>query len=275
MKVDLRPHLKTPESIARATQVLGYQPFTISDDIHTGVAYSWLHHEEGGRRNYLPTDFVFDKKTCPAEVWEHAKDANSRLSRMYDGWLDALASVLPGASVAEVGCNTGYFLVGAQRRGMGPCTGVDIGNYGASIEFLNHTLGTDVTFLHAEYDSWKHVVPGLGHHDLVIASAIMQHISDPLYLLSFLGGIATKALFLFVGMGDTEQFLVYYSEPNKFDKSKRFPVCFDNDVGLSRGLLMKSLSMLGFVKVVELPWQHDWLPLEWKSSQKALICLRE
>ena len=273
--MDLRPYLKTPKLVAMASQVLSYQPFILTDDIQTGVAYSWLHHEDGGRRCYAQSEFVFDRNFCSQEVWGRANDANQRLRNMYETWLDTLASLLPGASVAEVGCNTGYFLVGAQRRGMGPCTGVDEGDYGPTLKFLNEVLGTHVRFRQAAYDSWKHTVSGLEPHDIVIASAVIQHISDPLYLLSFLGSIARKALFLFTGMGDSDDYLVYYSSPNKFYRDKPFPVCFDNDVCLSRGLLMKSLEMLGFRRIIEIPWQSDWLPLEWKGSQKALVCLRE
>ena len=212
---------------------------------------------------------------APPEVWEKADDVNRRLRLMYDDWLDVIAARLPGASVAEIGCNTGYLLVGAQRRGMGSCTGVDLGDYSPSISFLNKTLGTRVRFKNAAYNSWKHEVRGLAPHDVVIASAVMQHISDPLYLLAFLGRTAKKALFLFSGMGDTDAFQVYYNEPNRFDKSTTFPVCFNNDVGLSRGLLMRSLGLLGFKEIVEIPWRPEWLPMRWYTSQKALLCLRQ
>lgn len=273
--MDLRPYLRTPRQVELACQVLSYQPYIITDNIQTGVAYSWLYDREGGRRTYAQSEFVFDKATCLEDVWERASDANQRLRNMYKSWLDTLVSLVPGGSVAEVGCNNGYFLVGAQRRGMGPCSGVDAANYGPTVGFLNEILKTDVRFNQVGYDLWSHTVPGLEPHDLVIASAVLQHISDPLYFLSYLGRIARKALFLFTGMGETDQYLVYYSAPNKFDRDKPFPVCFDNDVGLSRGLLMKSLDMLGFRRVIEIPWQPDWLPLHWKSTQKALVCLRD
>lgn len=272
--MDLRPYNLSPKQIDEAARVLSYQPFIISDDLQTGVAYSWLYDDEGGRRVYQQREFVFDRRHCAAEVWAKAEDANRRLRTMYDDWLDVIAERLPGASVLEIGCNTGYLLAGAQLRGMAPCTGVDPGNYARSVAFLNKTLGTRVRFRRAAYDSWKHRVRWLAPHDLVIASAVMQHISDPLYFLAFLGRMAKKALFLFSGMGDTDLLQIYYAEPNRFDKSTRFPVCFDNDVGLSRGLLMKSLDLLGFKEIVEIPWREDWLPARWYGSQKALLCLR-
>jgi SAM-dependent methyltransferase len=272
--MDLRRYNLSPALAEEAGRVLSYQPFIVSDDVQTGVAYSWLYDVDGGRRIYRQSEFVFDRRSCPKEVWQRAEDANSRLRRMYDDWLDVIAARLPGASVAEVGCNTGYLLAGAQLRGMGKCTGVDLGNYQRSVAFLNKVLGTRVHFKHRGYNSWTHQVRGLRPHDVVIASAVMQHLSDPLYLLAFLGRTAKRALFLFTGMSDTDALQIHYAEPNRFDKSAPFPVCFDNDVGLSRGLLMRSLALLGFHEIVEIPWSPEWLPREWYASQKALLCMR-
>jgi hypothetical protein len=88
--MDLQPYLKTPEQITIACRVLSYQPFTITDDIQTGVAYSWLYEPEGGRRKFAQSEFVFDKVTCPSDVWERANDAKARLEfvRLHLGGFD-------------------------------------------------------------------------------------------------------------------------------------------------------------------------------------------
>ena len=160
-------------------------------------------------------------------------------------------------------------------RGMRSCTGFDHGDYSESIEFLKSLTGVEVTFKRSSYDSWAHMAEGFEPHDVVIASQIMQHISDPLYFLSFLASRATKALLIFTGMGNTDELQIYYQQPNRFYKDALFPVCFDNDVGLSRGLLYKSLDMLGFGEIVEIPWQESWLPKSWYGHQKALMCIRK
>ena len=49
---------------------------------------------------------------------------------------------------------------------------------------------------------------------------------------------------------------------------------FDNDTGLSRGLLFKSMEWMGFTKVVEVPYRESWLPRQWFNSQRALLFLR-
>lgn len=273
--MDLQNYCKSPKQLNEAKRVLNYQPFKLSDSIITGVAYSWLYDKDGGRRVYDHTEFVFDRDKEDPEVWEKASDANQRLANMYECFLDEIAARFPGCSLADMACNNGYFPIGAAVRGMGPCTGFDMGDYSASVSLLNKLTGSNVKFRHRQYDSWNHFVPGFKPHDVVIASQVMQHISDPLYFLSFVASRAKKALFLYTGMADTDDYRIYYADPNRFQKNTRFPNCFDNDVGLSRGLLFKSLDMLGFDEIIEIPWTESWLPQPWYGTQKALLCIRK
>lgn len=71
-----------------------------------------------------------------------------------------------------------------------------------------------------------------------------------------------------------DNFRVYYQGLNRFYDSKQFPTGSDNDVGLSKGLLFKSLNLLGFDEIIEIPRQDNWLPQSWWGSQKILICVR-
>lgn len=273
--MDLRPYNLSEKQILEAQECLNYQPFIISDHIHTGVAYSWLYHAEGGRRTYGLNEFVFDSTKDAPDIYSKAYDANQRLALMYDSFLDYIAQRFPGGSLADMACNNGYFVVGAALRGMQNCTGFDREDYSKPISFLNSITGANATFNRSSYDSWTHLVKGFEPHDVVIASQIMQHISDPLYFLSFVASRAKKALFLFTGMGETNEFQVYYQQPNRFYEETKFPVCFDNDVGLSKGLLFKSLDMLGFDEIIEIPWMESWLPKSWYGSQKVLLCIRK
>jgi hypothetical protein len=273
--MDLRKFNLTAEQIHEASSVLNYQPFVISDDLQTGVAYSWLYDDDGGRKTYALNEFVFNKNVDNLDVWKKSQDANSKLRTMYDEFLDVISERFPGCSLADMACNNGYFPIGAGLRGMKNCTGFDHADYSNSVNFLNKICGTNVNFIKTHYDSWSHSADGFEPHDVVVASQVMQHISDPLYFLSFVASRAKKALFLFTGMGDTEEYQVYYKDPNKFYKDTKFPVSFDNDVGLSKGLLYKSLDLLGFDEIVEIEWKKEWLPKSWYGSQRALLCIRK
>jgi hypothetical protein len=273
--MDLRKYSMSSADRELARSVLNYQPFIISDDVQTGVAYSWLYDTDGGRHVYSREAFVFDRNSDSPEIWTKAVDANRRLAAMYDAMLDGIAARFPGHSLADMACNNGYFPIGASLRGMKACAGFDQSDYGDAINFLNRITGSEASFLNRSYNPWLHRVDDFEPHDVVICSQIMQHIPDPLYFLSFLASRAKKALLIFQGMGETDELQVYYKPPNRFYKDTKFPVNFDNDVGLSRGMLMLGLDQLGFDEVIEMPWRPEWLPASWYGSQKVLLAIRK
>lgn len=116
---------------------------------------------------------------------------------MYEDLLDEIAQQFPHASLLDVACNNGYIPVGAELRGMRGA-GMDLGDYGASVAFLNKCLGTGARFFHQWYDSRIHAFPSDIKYDVVVMMAIMCHIPDPLHFLAAAANRAEKA-FLFWG----------------------------------------------------------------------------
>jgi hypothetical protein len=88
--------------------------------------------------------------------------------------------------------------------------------------------------------------------------------------------MAREAIFLFTGMGTDPGYQVYYQKPNRFYGTDEFPVCFDNDVGLSRDLLFDSLAIMGFKNIRILPHRDSWLPTSWYDlgNQQAILAMR-
>ena len=273
--MDLRKYSLTSNQIEVASDVLNYQPFVISDDVQTGVAYSWLYGEEGGRQA-TTSGFVCKKNQVGKDAWIQFCDANARLRAMYEDWLDVIAQTYSGGTLLDPACNNGYFLTGALLRGMKYATGYDRVDYTKSVEFLNAILGTNAGFHHRAYSSWRHTIEDCEVHDVAVASLIMCHISDPLYFLSFLGKKAKEAIFLFTGMGLDPGYGIYYSKANRFYKNDDFPVCFDNDVGLSKDLLFDSLALMGFKDIQILERKDTWLPEKWYNTgnQQAILAMR-
>ena len=190
--------------------------------IADGGRYSWPYGDEGGRTSN-GLDFVCDRNAVTEEEWTRFCDANNSLRCMYEDWLDVIVQTYPGGTLLDPACNNGYFLVGALKRGMSAATGYDRADYTRSVAFLNDLLGVNAVFRHRAYDSWKHMIKGSKRHDVVVASLILCHISDPLYFLAFLGRMAKEAIFLFTGMGVEPGYRIYYSKPNRFYKSDSFP----------------------------------------------------
>lgn len=281
--MDLRACLP-PGLVDQAAAVLNYQPFILSDEVQTGVAYSWV--APGDPRVNPP--LVFRRRDHDAETWAKISEVNARLRAMYDDLLDEVARRFPKGSLLDVACNNGYFPVGAELRGMHG-TGMDTyDDYRPSVAFLNDRLGTNATFLHRMYDPRTHTLPIEDSYDVTVMSAVMCHIPDPLH---FLGAVAavTKKAFLFWGqIVDTDALLVSYNPPHPaLSNLKDFPNGFNDNTRLSRGLFELSLRLLGFREIVEIPPRDTWLaglhhrsghPLERElhvgSPHVALLALR-
>src|SRR5690348_2099968 len=146
--MDLR-RLNLSERLAEeALRVLDYQPFVITDDIQTGVAYSWLYSADPRESPPLR----FRRKEWSAEDWNKISSSNQGLRAMYDSFVRKIAAKYPGGSLLDVGCNNGYFPVAAELAGMRKCAGVDQGPQNAeSFQFLNEALGTGAEFFPRQY----------------------------------------------------------------------------------------------------------------------------
>src|SRR5579872_64986 len=128
--MDLRKYRLSEADLQLASRCLHYQPFILSDDLQTGVAHSWLYGEEGGKRS-CGAEWLCDRRRVSPTYWNQFSDANARLRAMYEDWTDVLASRFSGGSVVDVGCNTGYFPIRLQQKGMKECAGYDLGDCGS------------------------------------------------------------------------------------------------------------------------------------------------
>jgi 2-polyprenyl-3-methyl-5-hydroxy-6-metoxy-1,4-benzoquinol methylase len=132
--------------------------------------------------------FVFRRNALPADIWDKAADANARLRAMYDDFVAEIARRYPGGSLLDVACNNGYFPVRAEQLGMRGCAGMDRRpQHWAAIKTLNNITGTSVEFLNRAYSPETHKAEVGKRYDVVVASAIMCHLPDPLNFLAFLG----------------------------------------------------------------------------------------
>jgi hypothetical protein len=270
--MDLRPYSPSWLQVNAAATALNYQPFIISDDIQTGVAYSWLHSADPRDDPFYR--FVFRRDRSSPELWAKAAAANGRLAAMYDDFVAEIARHYPGGSLLDVGCNNGYMPVKAEQLGMRRCAGTDRRSHQwAAIQVLNSITGTSVSFLNRAYDFRRHKAKIGKRYDVVVASAVMCHLPDPLNFLAFLGSLATEAVFFWGQMIDSDELLVGYDQPNRF-REEPFPWGFDDNTRLSRGLFRRSVELMGFREIVELPHRDTWLPADWYGPHKAWLCKR-
>src|SRR5262249_6142491 len=141
------------------------------------------------------TPMLFDRRQWTGEEGDRVTDANARGRRMYDVVISEIASRYPGGTLLDAACNHGYFPVKAALCGMQGGR-ADMGlQYQRSISLLNEALGTDVRFIHSTYDSCHHTSDIDGRFTVVVASAILCHLPDPLNFLAHLGALAEEAIF--------------------------------------------------------------------------------
>ncbi len=253
--MDLRKYLAGAE-IERGAGVLNYQPFILSDDVQTGVAYSWVVPVADP---WLTPPLVFRKSELSQADWDLAVDANARQRAMYEDLLDAVAARYPGGTLLDSACSNGYFPVGAELRGMHG-TGMDPQNNGPAITFLNETLGTSAKYVPEAYNFRTHRFPDVGSFDVTVASAIMCHLPDPLDFLAALGRITKHAILFWGQVIDTEHLLVAYNEPRFIPGDENeFPHAFNDNTRISMGLLKHAVRQMGFREIIQIPHSPTWL----------------
>jgi hypothetical protein len=172
---------------------------------------------------------------------------------LYDSFIDEIDRVvgpIANLTVADVGTCCGYFPISFARRGARRSVGFDAADYSPTFGLLNEICGTKAEFIHRAYDGPSGKIPGADVFDVVVSSALLVHLSDPLHHLAFLGSIARKALLVWTytdGVEGDDMLTIRYHAANRF-YSTPFPYCFDI-VSISAGLLQKSLELLGFKEI--------------------------
>jgi SAM-dependent methyltransferase len=285
--MDLRSFNLNEKQISKITGEGFYQPFILTDNIQTGIGYSWQTGDmtlglDKGRR----TCFQWDGSTNPLKIsgdsysddkWNIFIEANQRLRNMYDSWISSIYSSLnsvDGCTVVDVASNAGYFLYRLAQYGAIDGTGYDLLDLKDMYQVFNEAMGLNMKFFNKPYDMNIHTIPGIEKADIVISSAIMCHLSDPTYYLSFLGSITKKLLFLFSTIDDDMSYTIRYEGAKFYYPNNPFPICFDQMTHVSKGIIEFALKDMGFKEIIELPYQEEWVSYNWYKNYKAIIAIK-
>lgn len=275
--MDLREYNPDPALIAEVKDYMEYQPYILSDDFQVGIAHDWL---------YRSGTMKMDRSQVSAKDWKAFSKANARLRAMYNDWIDMVWDVVypetPNPTVLDMAGNAGFFLYRFLEKGASRCIGYDLNpKFGHTYKLLNQIIGVNAEFVHSPYNEMTHEIPGAEQADIVISSAIMCHLSDPTYLLAYLGSLTKKALLLFTAVDDSSALKITYSKPGAFDHMKnpperRFPACFDNMTSISRPLLALGFEAVGFKQVIEIEHRRKWLPSSYlnRHNLRAFLAIK-
>jgi hypothetical protein len=278
--MDLRRFNLAPAEVNAAKRLLAYQPFIISDDACTGVAYSWLHTERP-EFAYLPMDKVHERSRMGNEHFALALETTARLIKTYEHFARTLCDLFPGASYLDVSCNTGWFPVVASQNGMGECAGLDPGDFGEAVAFLNRIAGGRAEFIRGGYlpvppSLALRTATGAGplgrQFDVVSNLEFLCHLADPLHFLHALASVARKAIFLWSGFIDSPELAIRFNPPLASAPPgfhDYFWGKFSNGTAMTTALLRQSMQMLGFTKMMEVGYPPDGLSPDWHAHNMA------
>lgn len=288
--MDLRPNDLTQSQLDHVKSLvieglISYQPFIFSDDLEAGVGYEFEEGRYAGLVHFpdIPKDLLSSpelaRRILPVDERQPFHDANRRLAAFYDTLVNQIASEVGGVrsnTFLDVGCNNGYIPLSFSLLGAASATGYDRQDFSKIFDLLNPILGTNARFVHAWYDPAEHAIPNLEMFDVVTSMAMVCHVSDPLHLLSSLGKIARKALFVWTLVSEDDSNVIRYGDPRGDYPADSFPFCFDNLTVLSVPILKKSMELLGFSRIIELPLGENIPRYSWKGySFRGFLAIRE
>jgi SAM-dependent methyltransferase len=274
-------HKATAAHVERAKKLamhglFNYQPFRLSDGFYCGAGMSI---NQGFRVDpptvYCPSldpsmsDYAKQALAAPDEKEEFLR-ANDQLTSFYDGMIKQVVAHLGGVSgmsVADIGCNAGYFPLSFAQAGAAKTVGYDRVDYTEPLALLNDICGTKSQFKLWDY---KGELEARDQYDLVLSIAVLVHLSEPLRHLAWLGSSAKKALFVMTPCHREDDYSVRFHTVNRY-YSNKFPNCFDV-VTMSRKLLHLSFEQMGFSKVIEI----STAPMtdHWQNTHLALLGIR-
>jgi len=287
--MDLRPFIKNDSQRETAKELVkrglfNYQPFIFADDLQTGVGLEFMIDHEGNGLVYWPTipnellkspemkRFIIDNSDAKSFI-----EANERLRAAYDGFINEICGRVTDIrqfTFADMGCNSGYFPVNFSLRGARLSVGYDRQDYSESFSLLNDILKTNAVFQNNYYNGSRSFMEEHKKYDVAISMMVLCHLSDPLNYLSFLGNISKKMIFIWTLVTDDDDYTIRFGEPNKYYKNDIFPFCFDNMVRPSLKLIYKSLELMGFTEIYELPNKGGFPEVFHNVRNKAILAIK-
>ena len=217
--------------------LISYQPFVFSDNLEVGVGFEFEQQRYVGLVHY-------------PDIPEHLRASPELARRLL---ADHTAGGIDNNSFLDVGCNNGYIPISFSQRGAKRATGCDRQDFSRVFNFLNSIQGTNAEFIHAWYEPQQHRIAGVEAFDVVTSMAMLCHVSDPLHLLAELGRLSKNALFVWTLFNHDDSNVVRYGTPRGDYPGDVFPYCFDNLTAISVPLFHKSMELMGFSKIIELP----------------------
>jgi len=231
-------------------------------------------HGHKNRGSYM----VLKKQDVTEFEWKYYHNHNSRMIRMNNDLINAAIKFLPNVSnstVLDVGCNDGSLLFEALKHGFASGVGFDQEDHSACVSLLSGITNLNGKFVQNQYDMYNHKFSHTYVADMLICSAVLPHISDPIYFLDSLSKMTNKVLLLTGGISsESGKKIIYDGKPNKY--GGKFPTGFTHSNKITKELLGYSLQECGFKQIFDVEWQSMWPERFWYENQgnSAIIAIK-
>ena len=267
----------------------GYQPIIIDDNrqvVGRGAwppptpEYEWFYTQKA-KSNATQTKhwgeghhMVIDRNNIDSHIWNLMIPHNESLRFMFSDFINAAVSVTSDPdTVLEIGCNDGALLLSALEAGCQYAIGYDLEPQHSKVfELLNTITNNKIEFHNQSYNSLTHTLPNCKSADLVIANAVMCHLSDPLYFIKFLSTITNKTLLISCGVhiGESGDMTInFHGRPKQYGSSE-FPDVFTHHTTISKDLFFYSLKECGFKNIYEISHRTGYPGEYWYYGQNNM-----
>lgn len=296
--MDLTPYNLSDQNIADFTKcTAGYQAFILNDSTlsmcrsfwppntpefklfyeRKQKAYDGTLERSHGHKNDGSHMVINKTESTPFE-WNYYYQHNKKMLTMNDNLIELSSRFIADISsstVLDVGCNDGSLLFSALKYGYKSGIGFDQEDHSKCIEFVQSVTKLDGKFIQTQYDMYTHRFSNHVEADFVICSAVLPHISDPVYFLDSLSKMTNKVLLLSGGISsESGKKIIYGGKPSRY--GGKFPAGFTHANKITKELLEYSLTECGFSKIYEIEREQTWPDKYWYEEQgnSAIIAIK-
>ena len=262
----------------------GYQPFILNDSTISICRSYWppntpefelFYNRKQKTYDGTPVDshghknagshMVLNRSDATESEWKYYMAHNLRMLKMNEDLISLAIKFITDISIStvlDIGCNDGSLLFTALKKGFKSGTGFDQESHSECIGFMKKLTKLNGSFIQNQYDMYKHQFDKTIVSDFVICSAVLPHISDPVYFLDTISKLTNKVLLLTGGISqESGKKIIYGGKPNRY--GGKFPYGFTHSNKITVELLNYSLMECGFKEVYEVEHDLTWPDKYW------------